>query len=336
MKPATLATIFLLLVSDVRGDEKLQRYEFEEKHMGTLFRFVLHATSEGEAQNAAKEGFARVKKLNDIMSDYDPASELSLLAKKFSTEVANPIEVSPELFFVLQEAEKLSSKCDGAFDVTIGPVVGLWRQARRTQRLPDPQELKDALARVGWSKVRLDATKRTVQLLTPGMKLDLGGIAKGFAADEVLAAFEKRGIKHALVAAGGDITVSDAPPGTDGWKVEIAPLPGAKEKRVLMLKNAAVSTSGDSENFVVIDGARYSHIVDPKTGLGLTGYRSVTIIAPKGITSDSTTKAAMILPPEKAIQLLDDMPGVSGLILRKVSDREEVVQTKWFNRYLVK
>jgi thiamine biosynthesis lipoprotein len=339
MKPTTLATIFLLSLSDspaLLGEEKLQRFEFEEKHMGTLFRFVLYAPSEGEAAKVAKEGFARVKKLNDTMSDYDPASELMRLCQKFAKEMADPVEVSPELFFVLEKARALSERSDGAFDVTVGPVVDLWRNARRTQRLPDPRELKDALARVGWAKVQLDASQRTVKLATPGMRLDLGGIAKGYAADEVLAIFQKHGVKSALVAAGGDITVSESPPGTDGWKVEIAPLPGSKEKRVLQLKNAGVSTSGDAENFVLIDGVRYSHIVDPKTGLGLTGYRSVTVIAPKGITADSTTKAAMLLPPDKALKLLDGMEGVSGLILRKVGEKEEVVKTKGFEAHLVK
>lgn len=339
MKPMTLATIFLLFFLNSRtllGEEKLQRFEFEEKHMGTLFRFILYAPSEAKAQKAAKEGFARVKTLNDTMSDYDPASELMQLCKKFAKEVVDPVEVSPELFFVLEKARTLSERSEGAFDVTIGPVVDLWRNARRTQRLPDPRELKDALSRVGWEKVQLDAQKRTVKLTTTGMRLDLGGIAKGYAADEVLSIFQKHDIKSALVAAGGDITVSAPPPGTSGWKVEIAPLPGSKEKRVLELKNAAVSTSGDAENFVVIDGMRYSHIVDPKTGLGLTGYRSVTVIAPKGITADSTTKAAMILPPEKALKLLDRMEGVSALILRKIGEKEEIVKTKGFDRYLLK
>jgi thiamine biosynthesis lipoprotein len=336
MKRFAVATIFLLLTMDARSEENLQRFEFEEKQMGTLFRFVIYvspsdkASASSRATAAAKDGFSRVKKLNDTMSDYDPASELMQLCQKFSKEVVDPVAVSSELFFVLQKASELSKASDGAFDVTVGPIVKLWRISRRTQRLPKPDELKDALAKVGWDKVQLDAKARTVKLLTPGMQLDLGGIAKGYAADEVMEIFKSHDIRHALIAAGGDITVSNSPPGTDGWKVEIAPLPGSKEKRILKLKNASVSTSGDAENFVLIDGVRYSHIVDPKTGLGLTGYRSVTVIAPNGITADSTTKAAMLLPPEKAVKLIDSMKGVSTLIVRKVGEKEETVRSRDF------
>ena len=336
MKPIIILPIFLFFVSVSRGDEKLQRFEFQEKHMGTLFRFVLYSVDEETAQKAAKEGFAQVKKLNDSMSDYDPASELMQLCKKFAKEVGEPVKVSPELFFVLKKALEVSQLSEGAFDISVGPIVKIWRISRKTQRLPDPQELKEALALVGYQKIELNETEQTVRLLTPGMQLDLGGIAKGYAGDEVLSIFAKLGIKHALVAAGGDITVSAAPPGSDGWKVEIAPLPGSKENRMLKLANAAVSTSGDAENFVLIDGIRYSHLVDPKTGIGLTGYRSVTVIAPKGILADSLTKAASILPPEKALKILEGVEGVSTLIVRKVGSGEEVVKSKGFEKYLMK
>jgi len=158
-----------------------------------------------------------------------------------------------------------------------------------------------------------------VQLLKPGMQLDLGGIGKGFAADEGLKALQKFGITQALVAAGGDIAVSDAPPGKKGWTVGIAPLehPNDRPKRYLLLHNAAVSTSGDAEQYVEIDGKRYSHIVNPHTGLGLVGRMSVTVVGPNGLTVDPLTKVVCVLGTEKGYAILDQLQDVSALAVRK-------------------
>lgn len=307
---------------------ELERFEFESKHMGTTFRIVLYATDATVAKKAADAAFARVAELDNCMSDYKQTSELMQLCKKFATEIGEPVKVSDDLFFVLSKAEELSKKSDGAFDVTVGPVVQLWRHARRTQELPDPKEFAAARAKVGYQKVKLDPHRKTVQLTTPGMQLDLGGIAKGYAADEALKLLkEKFGITRVLVAAFGDITCGDSPPGQDAWRVNIAPLTKKEQPRSLALANAAVSTSGDLEQFVVINGVRYSHILDPKTGLGLTGQRSVTVIAPNGITADSMTKAVSVLPPERALKLVEDTPGAAAYIVTLDKDGKPVVTT---------
>jgi len=306
----------------IRAAAPPERFEFTSKHMGTTFRIVLYAEDKATAKQAADAAFARVAQLDGIMSDYKKDSELMLLCKQFANEIGQPVRVSDDLFFVLQKAEELSKQSDGAFDVTVGPVVQLWRIARRTQELPDPKEFADARAKVGYKKVKLDPHKKTVQLLTPGMQLDLGGIAKGYAADEALKLLrDKFGIKQALVAASGDIACGDAPPGKTGWQVEIAPIAKSQKPRLLTLANSAVSTSGDLEQFVQIGGVRYSHVLDPKTGLGLTGRRSVTVIAPKGITADSMTKAVSVLPPEQAIKLVEATPGAACYIV--ILDKNE-------------
>ncbi|MBN9121033.1 MAG: FAD:protein FMN transferase [Planctomycetes bacterium] len=284
--------------------------------MGTTFRVVLYATDKATAKKAADDAFARVAELDQTMSDYKKDSELMLLCKKFAAEVAEPVKVSDDLFFVLQKAEELSKRSDGAFDVTVGPVVQLWRIARRTQELPDKKEFAAAREKVGYKLVKLDATNKTVQLLKPGMQLDLGGIAKGYAADEALKLLRKTfGIRRALVAAAGDIACGDPPPSEDGWKIEIAPIARSQKPRPLKLANAAVSTSGDLEQFVEIAGVRYSHVLDPRTGWGLTGRRSVTVIAPNGTTADSMTKAVSVLPPEQALTLVEETPGAAAFIV---------------------
>jgi thiamine biosynthesis lipoprotein len=303
-----------------------QRFEFESMHMGTTFRIVLYSADKETAKSAADAAFARVAELDNCMSDYKQTSELMRLCRKFATEVGEPVKVSDDLFFVLSRGEELSKKSDGAFDVTVGPVVQLWRLARRTQELPDPKEFAAARARVGYQKVKLDPARKTVQLTTPGMQLDLGGIAKGYAADEALKLLkEKFGISRALVAASGDIACGDPPPGKDAWTVDIAPLTRKEKARCLALANAAVSTSGDLEQFVVINGVRYSHVLDPRTGMGLTGQRSVTVIAPNGITADSMTKAVSVLPPERALMLVEDTPGGAAYIVVLDKDDKPVV-----------
>ncbi len=336
MRPAVILLTGLLGISTGRAEDPA-RFEFEEPHMGTKFRVVVYAKDRATADAAAKEAFARVADLNRTMSDYSADSELSKLCAKSAKTPAGPVNVSDDLFAVLAKAQEVSALSDGSFDVTIGPVVKLWRQARKDRRLPDPDVLKEALSRVGYRKMELDGKAKTVNLTVAGMQLDLGGIAKGFAADECLKVIAKHGIMRALVAASGDIAVSDAPPDRQGWKVAIGRLPGSTtEPRYVWLKNAAISTSGDEIQFVEIAGVRYSHIADPKTGLGLTGRRSVTVIARRGIEADSLTKMASILPAEKALAAIDKIAGAATLIVVLTEKGEQATESKGFGKWVAK
>jgi thiamine biosynthesis lipoprotein len=321
--------ILLACLPTVAAEPPLMRFTFVEPHMGTRFRIVLYAPDEGTAHKASRAAFDRVAALDACMSDYKADSELMRLCAKAG---GKPVPVSDELFFVLSRAQELARRSDGAFDVTVGPVVRLWRRARRTQQLPDPDKLAQARALVGYKNVRLDARAHTVQLLKPGMLLDLGGIAKGYAADEALAVLAKHGVTRALVAAGGDIAVSAAPPGEAGWKVAIAPLPNdeAAPGPYMLLENAAVSTSGDAEQFVEIDGKRYSHIVDPRTGLGLVGRMSATVVARNGISADSMTKVVAVLGAEKGFPIIESVPGASARLERKDDRGRRISMSRGF------
>jgi thiamine biosynthesis lipoprotein len=311
------------------AEPALTRYSFDEPHMGTRFKIILYAPDADTAKKAADAAFARIADLDGIMSDYRPASELMQLCAKSG---GDPVKVSDDLFFILQKAQETSRLSDGAFDVTVGPVVKLWRLSRRSQRLPDPEKLAAARDLVGWQNVKLDAKEQTVQLLKPGMQLDLGGIAKGYAGDAAVAVLKKHGIDRALVVGGGDIVAGGPPPGTEGWTIAIAPLdesdgsPGP----TLTLHDAAVSTSGDAEQYVEIDGKRYSHIVDPKTGIGLVGRMSATVVAPRGVQADSLTKVVAVLGPERAFKLLEPLEGVSARSVRRTDKGDETAAMKNF------
>jgi FAD:protein FMN transferase len=330
-------TIFLIvcglfltgLEPDARSESHLSRFTFREPHMGTMFKIVLYAPDEPAANLAAKAAFQRIARLDAIMSDYRPTSELMQLCQKAGR---GPVRVSEPLFYVLARAQDVSRLSDGAFDVTVGPVVRLWRRARKTEQLPDPEKLAQARSLVGYQNMRLDDKARTVELLKPGMQLDLGGIAKGYAADEAMGVLKQHNITRALVAAGGDIAVSGPPPDAEDWTVGIAPLedPNQKPSRYLLLHDAAVSTSGDAEQYVEIDGKRYSHIVDPKTGIGLIGRQSVTVVARHGIMADSLTKVVSVLGPERGLAIIDNLDGVSALVVRKKDKGTEVIVSKRF------
>jgi thiamine biosynthesis lipoprotein len=223
-----------------------------------------------------------------------------------------------ELFEILAEARRIAELSEGAFDPTVGPVVRQWRRARRTETLPTSEQLAHARESVGWRNFSLDVQNQTVTLLAPNMQLDLGGIAKGYAADAALKVLREHGLRSALVAASGDIAVGDAPPGQTGWHVSIGtPFRKDGEEQTLILANAAVSTSGDSEQSVVIEGTRYSHIVDPRTGLGLTTRCQASVIAPHAMQSDGLATAVSILGAEQGRELIQSQPRTSAIIYRE-------------------
>lgn len=262
--------------------------------MGVDTRIVVYASSEAQALRACQRAYARISELEEKMSDYRPDSELMRLCQQ---AVRRWVRASPELFYVLWHAQKLARQTDGAFDITVGPLTALWRNTRTTQRLPDPKILQEARARTGWQKVQLDRSRRAVRLETEGMRLDLGGIAKGYACDQALRVLRQHRIQSALIQMGGDLAVSAAPPDRKGWRIEIPPLQTNEQPAWLDLAHCALSTSGSTEQFVVIDGTRYAHIVDPRTGLGLRPLVQVSVKARSGILSDSLATALCVMAP---------------------------------------
>jgi thiamine biosynthesis lipoprotein len=309
------------------------RFEFTETHMGSEFKIVLYTDDASIARSASRAAFDRIAALDATLSDYQPESELMRLCERAG---GLPVPVSNDLFDVLDRSWRMSGRSDGAFDATVGPVVRLWRRARRDRKMPDPDRLAQARALVGWDQLRLDPKARTVQLLKPGMKLDLGGIAKGYASEQAIAVLAARGIRSALVAGAGDIRVGAPPPDAPGWTIGVGPLesPGAPPRQFLRLKDAAVSTSGDAERYVEIGGRRYSHIVDPKTGLGVVDRCSVTVVASDGATADSLDTAVYVLGPERGLALVEATEGAAALIVRLVDGKTETFASRRLKDFL--
>ncbi|MCC7491340.1 MAG: FAD:protein FMN transferase [Fimbriimonadaceae bacterium] len=284
------------------------RHTYTQLHMGGQVRITVWATDE-QAVPAVRAAFARFAALEQVASDYRPSSEVRQLCAQTPDQ---PVAVSADLLRLLTASNALAARSGGAFDITVGPAVALWRQARRDRRLPDPAALAAARGRIDWHLLQLDPAAATARLLRPGMLLDLGGIAKGDAADQALLELRRHGVGAALIEAGGDIVAGDPPPGSAGWQIEVPSLPPA-ERRVV-LANAAISTSGDTNQFLELDGRRYSHIVDPRTGLGCTDRTMATVIAPRGIDSDSLATACCVLGQTAGQALLAATPGVRGFV----------------------
>src|SRR5262249_22118032 len=242
--------------------------------------------------------------------DYQPASEVMRLC---AVAGGPPVRVSSDLFSVLQCAKQVSERSLGAFDISIGPLTHLWRRSARTGSLPDQKQIDSARSLIDYKAIDLDDEHQTVRLAKKGMLLDLGGIGKGYAADEALAVLRRHGIHRALVAAGGDIAIGSPPPGKAGWRIGMADLSGTNSGR-LELHDSAVSTSADSEQYLDIGGKRRSHVIDPHFGFGLTERRSVTVVASRGVWADSLTKVGSIIEPTAALRIIGSFPGTSAKI----------------------
>ncbi len=300
--------------------------------MGVPVSIVLYASSEAAAEAAARAAFERVAQLNAIMSDYETDSELSKLSR--SSEEGSPeMRVSEDLWKVLTLSRRLARETAGAFDITIGPCAALWRRARREQRFPDAERLEKARAKVGYQNLVLNESNRTARLLKYGMRLDLGGIAKGYAADEALKTLRAHGVRHALVAASGDIALGDAPPGEKGWRVEIIGYDGAggPPSEIAVLANCGVSTSGDSSQRLEVNGVRYSHILNPATCVGMTNHALATVIAKDCTTSDSLETPMTILEPAEGLRLAAKY-AAAARIVQLEGDAPVVKQNRRFAR----
>jgi thiamine biosynthesis lipoprotein len=304
----------LPLSSGVRAaSAPLERFEYSLPRMGTMFRIEMYSADSAQASKAAEAAFARAEELEQIMSDYRPDSELMRLSHEGSKA---PFPVSGDLYDVLAKSLWTSELSRGVFDVSIGPLVDLWRGARKTGRLPDTAEIAKAKVLVDYRNIELDPAHHTVFLKRAGMLLDLGAIGKGYAADQMLAVLESQGIHHAMVVAGGEVVVGEAPPGKSGWNVDVGTADASPCR--LLLRAAAVSTSGDEHQFLELNGHRYSHVINPATGWAIEGESSTTVMARDSTTADAFATALSLMPVADGTRVAESLPGVEALWVRRV------------------
>jgi thiamine biosynthesis lipoprotein len=280
------------------------RYSFEKGMMGSPFKLVFYAKNDSIANVAAQAAFKRIEKLNEQLSDYRDGSEINLLSAQSGS--GKWVHVSDELFNILAISQDISQKTDGAFDATLGPVVQMWRHATRKGIFPADSAIRDAMSRTGYKKLKLDAKRKKVLLTQKGMRLDIGGLGKGFAAEEAVKVLRSFDIKSIMMDAGGKIVLTNPPPGTKGWNITISN--GSDSLKTMPLSHVALATSGPTYRYMEYNGIRYSHIVDPKTGIGLLFHVRTTVISPDGTVADALATAFSVAGIEKSKQMIKQFP----------------------------
>jgi FAD:protein FMN transferase len=262
--------------------------------MGTTFSVVTYGHDRFKMQAAVELAFDEVRRLDQMLSNYRPNSEWSQVNRDAADR---PLKVSRELFDLLAACMRYSEASDGAFDITVGPLMKVWGFYKGSGRLPHRAEIKGALSRVGYRKIRLDAGNQTVQFLRAGVEMDPGGIGKGYAVDRMVEILKDNGITSALITAGSSSIYALGVPETDarGWRITIRhPKNESLIAAEVFLKNESMSTSGNYEKFFRVRNTMYSHIMDPRTGYPAQGVLSVSVIAPKTIDSEAWTKPCYI------------------------------------------
>jgi thiamine biosynthesis lipoprotein len=280
--------------------------------MGTVFTIYLYAADNEQAAADFEMAFAEVDRLDATLSNYLPGSELSRINRNASQEA---VTTDPEVFEFLRTSFDYARRSDGAFDISVGPLMRAWGFFRGQGHYPSDAELAQARTSVGWEKVTLDPASRTVRFQTAGMELDPGGIGKGYAVDQVVSLLRESGVQSALIDAGSStIYALGAPPGKNGWPVQI-PRPENRKRSVttVLLRDTSLSTSGNYEKFFTLNGRLYCHIMDPRTGMPVEGMLQTTVIVPQATDSDALSTAMFVMGPARGAKLLQSLPSASGL-----------------------
>jgi thiamine biosynthesis lipoprotein len=303
-----LLVLLCLLVPGIAAAEWLERVE--DGIMGTRISVELWADDKAQGQAAIEAVLADMRRIDESMSTYKPTSEVSMVNARAAQ---GPVKISPELYDLLSTALEYSRVTDGAFDITYASVGYLYDFRHRVR--PGEDQIKAALPGVNYRHLELDPAQHTVRFAQAGMRIDLGGIAKGHAVDSGIAILQARGFEHALVTAGGDSRLIGDRFGKP-WVVGIRH-PDRKQEVIarIPLEDAAISTSGDYERYFDEDGVRYHHIIDPGTGHSASKVRSATIIGPTATRTDGLSKTAFVLGPERALEIYNRLDDIDAILV---------------------
>ena len=281
------------------------KFAFREVALGCEMRIELFAQTSAQAQSIARAAFDRVHALNDVLSDYQATSQVGRLA----TDSGTPIPISRELFDALERSIQISRATGGCFDATIGASSQLWRQARKDGLVPSEDAIARANAIGGWRFVELNSSANqqlpTLTFLRSGIRLDFGAIGKGIAAQAALETLRTLGTTVAMCSLAGDIACGDPPAGSDGWMIDVeSGIEGVPPCR-LILRNQCVSTSGDESQHLDVNGIRYSHVIDPRTGHAVTRRIAATVVCRDGAVADALATALCVGGPEMLAHVSD-------------------------------
>ena len=306
-----------------------KKFLFTQTKMGSPFNIIIVEKDSVNATILAQQCFQLVDSFSHIYSDYDTCSELNKLYNKNF-----PIKVSPALFDILTISKKAFEKSAHSFDISIGQLSRLWRKSRKEHLFPSVALVTETKKNTGFQYLEIDSTEKTIHFLQPNIRLDLGGIAKGYIAQKIIDFLHSKGVHAALVDAGGDISMSGAPPNAKGWIVGVNVPEQTDEllKTTLSLQNISVATSGDAYQYILHNGKKYAHIIDPRTGYGVSFQRNVTVIAKDGATADWLATACSILPIKTAY-VVAKQANAEVFITVLEKGKIKTYQTNGFNNY---
>ena len=303
-------------------------FTLEHLAMATRWQLVVGAPDAQRAAELAGEVFDEVDRLEDLLSNYQSASELSRINDQAAHE---PVTTDPETFAFLAGAERWSQASGGAFDITVGPLMKAWGFFRKQGRVPSDAELQALRTRVGWRKIKLDPAGRTVRFSAAGIELDPGGIGKGFAVDAGLRVLRAAGAQTAMLSAGSStIGAIGSPAGSPGWRVNAHdPWRPGHEMSFTVLRDSTLSTANCAEKNFTLQGHRYCHIMDPRTLRPVQGVQQVTIVDPSATASDALSNALFVLSPAESTRLLRTLPHDRALIVTGPEDHHVCTAIRW-------
>ena len=332
---AALLLVGLFVASKRRGGERLEAFSASRERLGTWITVTVVASEQAEAGGHLTAAFRRVEALEKILNAQSDNSDLARLNRLAAKE---PVKVPGDLFRAIRAGVKWHERSHGCFDIAASPLIELWLRCGRANRLPAQGEIAKARRLVGANRLVVNETEGSVRFPIKGMRLHLGGLGKGYCADAVVKVLTDRGAASALVAMSGDIYALGVRPDGKPWRVGVQDPRKPKDPKALMtvlaLTNMAVSTSGDYQRFVEIQGRRYSHIVDPRTGRTADKVPSVTVIGPDTLTTDILGTGLSVLGVAEGLRLVESIPGVEALFIT-FDEKEAPVLTRssGFSRY---
>lgn len=324
-RPTVLFPLFFIFGC---GTE-MNQYSFQEPKMGSVFSITLFAEDSVKAREAADKAFSRIDEINLALSDYTEESETWQINAHPTQEWVN---VSDDLFGMLQVSVNVAAETNGAFDPAVGNLVQLWRRARRRQELPSEEAVDGALAKAGYHHIELDESRRSVRFTQTGVKLDFGGIGKGYAMDEALKVLQQNGFESSFVSASSSIAAGDAPLDKNSWEfsLENGESGGKGVSETIRCNNCFIASSGDLYQYMELGGKRYSHIIDPSTGMALTNGAFAIVLAPNATLADAYATAFCVMGIDEMKAFLDEHAEVHAKVWR--NEGGQVLKWKWGGR----
>ena len=328
---AIIAVMFFLVLFFVKTVRQPRIFKKSQVLMGTVVNITIIDRNLTRAEKACQIAFEEMKRIEKMLSVRDKSSEIYKLNQHKDLEFVN---VNPEIIFLLEESAKFSALSQGAFDISVGPLVELWKESLEQGFVPAKAEIHKILPLVNYGNIEIDSRRNLVRFKRKGIKIDLGGIAKGYAVDRAIKALRKKGVKNCLIEAGGDLFASGKGINKKGWLIGLR---NPRESNLILefsCSNKGVATSGDYERFKILNKERYHHLIDPRTGLSESEVISVTIVAPDAMTADALSTAVLILGKNEGMKLIKKTENIEGVIIVKEEGDFGIFVSKTFKKPL--